>query len=102
MNSGNSGAERRAIARDLPAIKAIAESCDELRREWEHDGGDVSKSRKYSDPPFPVCACGERCYCDERCQEIDWQVGTARSTITARSRPHSETCASGYLYREGS
>ena len=43
MNSGNSGAERRAIARDLPAIKAIAESCDELRREWEHDGGDVSK-----------------------------------------------------------
>ena len=58
-------------------------------------------SRKYSDPPFPVCACGERCYCDERCQEIDWQVGTARSTITARSRPHSETCASGYLYLEG-
>ena len=43
VNSGNSGAERRAIARDLPAIKAIAESCDELRREWEHDGGDVSK-----------------------------------------------------------
>ena len=27
---GTSGAERRAIARDLPALKAIAESCDEL------------------------------------------------------------------------
>ena len=26
VNSGNSGAERRAIARELPAIKAIAES----------------------------------------------------------------------------
>ena len=28
---GTTGAERRAKARDLPAIKAIAESCDELR-----------------------------------------------------------------------
>ena len=37
---GTTGAERRAIARDLPAIKAIAESCDKLREEWRECGGD--------------------------------------------------------------
>lgn len=40
---GTSGAERRAIARDLPALRAIAESCDTLREEWRASGGDVSK-----------------------------------------------------------
>ena len=48
-----------------------------------------------SDPPFPTCYCGERRYCGEACQVRDWFDGTARS------RPHSETCASGYLYLEG-
>ena len=111
---GTSGAERRAIARDLPALKAITESCDTLREEWRASGGDVwedhkddclyytkmrrrkcvvcGRDAKYSDPPFPVCACGERCYCGEGCQALDWVGGTARS------RPHSETCASGYLH----
>ena len=40
---GTTGAERRAIARDLPAIKAIADSCDKTREEWRELGGDVSQ-----------------------------------------------------------
>jgi len=39
--AGTTGAERRAIARDLPAIKAIAESFYKLSKEWRELGGDV-------------------------------------------------------------
>ena len=49
-----------------------------------------------SDPPFPRCHCGKRIYCGEECQAKDWVVDTEYA------RPHSETCASGYLYLEGS
>ena len=48
------------------------------------------------DPPFPTCHCGEWRYCGEACQAEDWAAGTRYSL------PHSETCKSGYLYREGS
>ena len=51
-----------------------------------------------SDRPFPSCHCGERYYCGEACQAEDWVNGILVGTV--RSRPHSETCASGYLYRE--
>ena len=80
------------------------------RTHWERHRPECSQHRKEmrrlcvlcgrmaadSDPPFPTCYCGERRYCGEACQVRDWFDGTARS------RPHSETCASGYLYREGS
>ena len=35
---------------------------------------------------FPVCWCGARRYCDEKCQQVDWDRG------------HSATCASGYTF----
>jgi len=35
---------------------------------------------------FPVCYCGDRRYCDEACQQADWDRG------------HSATCASGYSF----
>ncbi len=48
--------------------------------------------REAEEELFPGCDCGRRCYCGEACQAEDWAAGTAFS------RPHSETCASGYLY----
>ena len=51
---GTTGAERRAAARErareLPAIKAIAESYDSAtqREEWRKSGGDLSKWRRYA------------------------------------------------------
>ena len=50
-----------------------------------------------ADTPFPTCDCGERRYCGKACQIRDWTAGTAET----HWRPHSETCASGYLYLEG-
>ncbi len=47
------------------------------------------------DPPIPRCHCGKRYYCGEACQAEDWAAGTRYSL------PHSETCASGYLYLDG-
>ena len=35
---------------------------------------------------FPVCYCGDRRYCDEACQQADWDRG------------HSATCASGHTF----
>ena len=35
---------------------------------------------------FPVCWCGARRYCDEKCQQVDWDRG------------HSATCASGHTF----
>ena len=35
---------------------------------------------------FPVCWCGARRYCDEKCQRVDWDRG------------HSATCASGHTF----
>ena len=48
-----------------------------------------------ADTPFPTCDCGERRYCGKACQIRDWTAGTDTWG------PHSETCASGYLYLEG-
>ena len=48
--------------------------------------------REAEEELLPGCDCGRRCYCGEACQAEDWAAGTAFS------RPHSETCASGYLY----
>ena len=35
---------------------------------------------------FPVCYCGARRYCDEKCQRVDWDRG------------HSANCASGHTF----
>ena len=121
-------ARQRALAREIPAING--QHCDVAaprlrvcgrcrnasycsvacqRTHWERHRPECSQHRKEmrrlcvlcgrmaadSDPPFPTCYCGERRYCGEACQVRDWFDGTARS------RPHSETCASGYLYLEG-
>ena len=40
------------------------------------------------EPRFPVCYCGARRYCDERCQNADWRSG------------HSRRCASGHAFTE--
>jgi hypothetical protein len=40
------------------------------------------------EPRFPVCYCGARRYCDERCQHADWRRG------------HSRRCASGHAFTE--
>jgi hypothetical protein len=45
--SSKAGAARRAVARDLPALKAIMESNDGFRKEWEHNyGRDVAKCQR--------------------------------------------------------
>ena len=40
------------------------------------------------EPRFPVCYCGARRYCNERCQSADWRSG------------HSRRCAAGHTFPE--
>ena len=47
-----SGAERRAVRRDIPALKQIADAC-----------------------PHLLAECGARRYCGEECQRWDWEAG---------------------------
>ena len=51
----NRGAWRalgRTLQPDLPAIKAVAESCDQFRDEWRECGGDPSKWQRVV--PWPA------------------------------------------------
>ena len=87
------GAARRAVRRDLPALKLLAESSGQLTIGWSHHGGACSAIRRRrrrtcdvcgvqgneDEPPFPVCGgCDARRYCGEACQIADWEAGHAR------------------------
>ena len=73
-----SNAVRRAVNRQIPALKRIANGSHTLRR--KRRTCDVCGVQGNEDePPFPVCGgCDARRYCGEACQIADWEAGHAR------------------------
>ena len=77
---------RRALARELPAIKERhRERCRRIQRRCVV----CARVAEDTDRPAPTCHCGRRRYCGEECQAKDWAAG------------HAKTCKSGYLYLDG-
>ena len=97
-------ADKAMEDRDQPEQEHEAETERQILEFWENEGSlsDAQRPllrrlrRRVCDAcgrqgtleveRFPVCYCGDRRYCDEACQQADWDRG------------HSATCASGHTF----